>query len=338
MVTNAAARIRRFEVSPSLFRTIAITTASALWLIVVSGATVRLTGSGLGCEAWPGCQPGQPFPEKDFHSFIEFGNRLVGGIVIVTTLVAALAAFRVPSLPRWVRWTASASFSGLSRRRRSVPSPFASTSTRTWSCPTSCCRPWSSAPLSSWSWQRSEPSAAPCVRRCRGSSASPRLRRRLDVSSCWSRAPSRPRRARIGDSSDVRRLWRLEEAVLAHAVGTAVFGLCFAFMLGYLVSRRSSAPRLLWLALGVLGLVCLQILIGAVQYHSHLPWWLVLIHVVIAASSGLASSPWPHCSSARRRSLSAQRTGEGVWGTGGRPAEIDCHRGGRAPVSSSGRR
>ena len=277
MVTNAAARIRRFEVSPSLFRTIAITTASALWLIVVSGATVRLTGSGLGCEAWPGCQPGQPFPEKDFHSFIEFGNRLVGGIVIVTTLVAALAAFRVPSLPRWARWTALGVFSELSRRRRSVPSPFASISTRTWSCPTSCCRPWSSAPLSSWSWQRSEPSAAPCVRRCRGSSASPRSRRRLDVSSCWSPAPSRPRRAPIPATPPTCAVSggsRRPSSPTRSA--RRVFGLCFAFMLGYLVSRRSSAPRLLWLALGVLGLVCLQILIGAVQYHSHLPWWLVL--------------------------------------------------------------
>ena len=87
-----------------------------------------------------------------------------------------------------------------------------------------------------------------------------------------------------GDSTKVHRLWRLQDAVFAHAVGTAIFGLCFAFMLGYLVSRRSSAPRLLWLALAVLGLVGVQILIGAIQYHTHLPWWLVLIHVATAAS------------------------------------------------------
>jgi heme A synthase len=55
-------------------------------------------------------------------------------------------------------------------------------------------------------------------------------------------------------------------------------------MLGYLVSRRSVAPRLLWLALCVLALVGAQILIGAVQYHSHLPWWLVLIHIATAVS------------------------------------------------------
>ena len=112
MVTNAAARIRSFEISPSVFRTLAITAATGLWLIVVTGATVRLTGSGLGCESWPGCEAGRPFPENGNHSFIEFGNRLVGGLVIVATLVTALAAFRVHALPRWARWTAVGVFAG----------------------------------------------------------------------------------------------------------------------------------------------------------------------------------------------------------------------------------
>ena len=112
MVTNAAARIRSFEISPSVFRTLAITAATGLWLIVVTGATVRLTGSGLGCESWPGCEAGRPFPENGIHSFIEFGNRLVGGLVIVATLVTALAAFRVHALPRWARWTAVGVFAG----------------------------------------------------------------------------------------------------------------------------------------------------------------------------------------------------------------------------------
>ena len=49
----------------------------ALWLIISTGAVVRLTRSGLGCEHWPGCEPGQPFPEKDYHAYIEFGNRMV---------------------------------------------------------------------------------------------------------------------------------------------------------------------------------------------------------------------------------------------------------------------
>src|SRR2546429_8957048 len=95
-----AARLRTFEISPSLFRTLALATAGILYVIVVTGATVRLTGSGLGCEHWPGCQAGQPFPEKGYHSYIEFGNRLVGGVTIALTLVAALRALRVRAPPR----------------------------------------------------------------------------------------------------------------------------------------------------------------------------------------------------------------------------------------------
>ena len=47
-----------------------------LILIVATGATVRLTGSGLGCEHWPGCQA-HHFEPKSYHSYIEFGNRVV---------------------------------------------------------------------------------------------------------------------------------------------------------------------------------------------------------------------------------------------------------------------
>jgi cytochrome c oxidase assembly protein subunit 15 len=285
MVTNAAARIRSFDISPSLFRTLTITSATALWLIVVTGATVRLTSSGLGCESWPGCQAGQPFPEKDFHSFIEFGNRLVGGIVIVATLIAALAAFRVPALPRYARWTAVGVFLGTLAQ-----APLGYLTVRFHLNPYLVI---SHFLLSAVVLGAAVVLVVAALGTERGSVASlvPRELRLAAVAAAAGclvllvtgtvATASGPH---PGDSSDVRRLWRLQDAVAAHAVGTAVFGLCFAFMLGYLVSRRSRAPRLLWLALGVLGLVGVQIVIGAVQYHTHLPWWLVLVHVATAVS------------------------------------------------------
>ena len=46
-------RLRSLTVSPATFAWIAYAALAALFLIVVSGATVRLTGSGLGCENWP---------------------------------------------------------------------------------------------------------------------------------------------------------------------------------------------------------------------------------------------------------------------------------------------
>ena len=54
----------------------ALANAVMLVLIVATGATVRLTGSGLGCEHWPGCAP-HHFEPKSFHSYIEFSNRVL---------------------------------------------------------------------------------------------------------------------------------------------------------------------------------------------------------------------------------------------------------------------
>ena len=53
---------------------------------------------------------------------------------------------------------------------------------------------------------------------------------------------------------------------------------------GYLAARRSAAPRLFRAALVVLALLLLQVGLGELQYHTHLPWGLVLVHVALAAT------------------------------------------------------
>jgi heme A synthase len=55
-------------------------------------------------------------------------------------------------------------------------------------------------------------------------------------------------------------------------------------LLGYLASRRERSPRLFALALGVFGLLVVQMAIGETQYRTHLPWPLVLVHVGVAAA------------------------------------------------------
>src|SRR5262249_42420327 len=67
-------------------------------------------GSGLGCEHWPGCEP-HHFEPKSFHSYIEFGNRVVAFFTILATLVTAIAAFLAPTASR-VRWLAVVVFLG----------------------------------------------------------------------------------------------------------------------------------------------------------------------------------------------------------------------------------
>src|SRR3954447_22816729 len=74
-----------------------------LVLIVASGATVRVTGSGLGCEHWPGCTPTR-FTPKGYHSYVEFGNRVVAALTVVATLVLAVASI-VARRSRALAWT-----------------------------------------------------------------------------------------------------------------------------------------------------------------------------------------------------------------------------------------
>src|SRR3954468_11694352 len=106
------ASARGFEVSDRRFRELAIAGAAMLLVVVATGATVRLTASGLGCEHWPGCQPGQPFPERGIHSYVEFGNRVVAFVRIVATLLSGRASVFVAGLPRWVKTLAWLTFAG----------------------------------------------------------------------------------------------------------------------------------------------------------------------------------------------------------------------------------
>ena len=101
----------RGPVAPVRFPRIATASVVALGLVVTSGAFVRLTGSGLGCDNWPRCGD-TPFHAKDFHAMVEFGNRVVALVGILAALVTWLASRRVDGLDRWVRRTALAAFVG----------------------------------------------------------------------------------------------------------------------------------------------------------------------------------------------------------------------------------
>lgn len=64
--------------------------------IIVTGAVVRLTGSGLGCPTWPQCVEGSYTPtsrqEEEFHKFIEFGNRLLTFVLAAIAIAVIFAA------------------------------------------------------------------------------------------------------------------------------------------------------------------------------------------------------------------------------------------------------
>ena len=65
-------------------------------LIVVTGGAVRLTASGLGCPTWPRCTESSyvPHGELGLHGAIEFGNRMLTGLVTAVAVLCILAAWR----------------------------------------------------------------------------------------------------------------------------------------------------------------------------------------------------------------------------------------------------
>jgi cytochrome c oxidase assembly protein subunit 15 len=79
--------------TPRTYRRVAEVALAALTLIVFTGAAVRLTGSGLGCPDWPKCYGGVA-PPLETHAWIEYGNRLISGLVGLAAVAAGALAWR----------------------------------------------------------------------------------------------------------------------------------------------------------------------------------------------------------------------------------------------------
>jgi len=85
------------QISPQRYRRIAIAVLVALAIIIVTGAAVRLTNSGLGCDDWPNCSSERFVDVSSKHAAIEQINRLFTGVVGFAAIAAVLGAFlRVP--------------------------------------------------------------------------------------------------------------------------------------------------------------------------------------------------------------------------------------------------
>ncbi|HEY2552972.1 MAG TPA: COX15/CtaA family protein [Streptosporangiaceae bacterium] len=85
--------------SPALLRRVALAGLLASALIILTGAAVRLSQSGLGCPDWPACTASAPGPgdatgSSLLHEWIEFGNRLVTVAIFVIAVVVSVVTWR----------------------------------------------------------------------------------------------------------------------------------------------------------------------------------------------------------------------------------------------------
>lgn len=90
------------------FKAIMVTSVITLTvsvLIIVTGGIVRVTGSGLGCPTWPRCTADSlsATPELGLHGIIEYGNRLLTGVLSFTVVALLLAVlFQKHTPPRLI--------------------------------------------------------------------------------------------------------------------------------------------------------------------------------------------------------------------------------------------
>ena len=89
------------------FRALAIASAVATFLLVVAGAVVRVSGSGLGCgNDWPLCH-GALIPLFDLHTFIEWNHRLLASLVSFLSIATMITGWVALRKQRGLAWLAT---------------------------------------------------------------------------------------------------------------------------------------------------------------------------------------------------------------------------------------
>ena len=271
-----------------------------LVIIVASGATVRLTGSGLGCPEWPTCTTQHALPQS-YHSYIEFGNRGVSAVTIFTTLALAVMAWLTRGLGRRGRRLATAVFVGtLAQAPLGAITVYYDLNPYLVITPLLLSFTLVSLAvltlLEASRLVRGKGTPLPAIARIGGLVLVAAVTV-LAVSGTASTAAGRfP-----GSSGTqvVPRLGTFYPAVYWHVRAVAAFGIVFLALAAWAWTRRNSYPWLLRGCAGLLAILAVQMTIGEVQYRTYgdVPWWLVLLHVAAAATLvawtvGLAARLW----------------------------------------------
>ncbi len=283
----------RLAVTPMQFRLVAYITLGALSLIVLTGAAVRLTGSGLGCPNWPKCYGGT-LPPLQTHALIEFGNRAISGLVGVLTVATFALVFLRRPFRRDLAWlsatlplgvVAQAVLGGFTVREHLAPGfvmghfclsmlILIGAVALAWkSAHEPGTRPRSSDRVSVWSVRALAPLGAATIALGTGATAA------------GPHAGGSPgqRIHRLTFKGGDTLTWMIHQhATMAALCGVAVIGVWL------LLRHRGGFERALEPITVVGVLMAAQGLVGSVQYELKLPTDMVWVHVSLATATWLA--------------------------------------------------
>lgn len=272
--------------TPAQYRRLAYGALGALMLIVLTGAIVRLTDSGLGCPDWPKCY-GKALPPLSGHAVIEYSNRVISGVVSLIAVLAFAAAFRRRPFRRDLAWLAAtlplgvlaqAVLGGFTVREHLAPGfVMAHFSLSMIVLIGAVALAWRSAHEPGWRPPARDRLAVWSARGLLPLGA-------LTIFAGTAATAAGPHSGGI-TGQHVHRLTfegrdTLSWVVHRHATIAAVFGV--AVIAVWLLHRRRSVPHT-FEPLTLLGLLlAAQGLVGSVQYELHLPGDMVWVHVLLA--------------------------------------------------------
>ena len=301
--SSALPRWRALTLSPAAFRRVALAAVTTLVLIVASGATVRLTGSGLGCPPVTvdvsACV--KAYGARGYHADIEYVNRVVSGLTVIVAFVLAAAAWRTRSLGRRAKWLATGAFLGTFAQ-----APLGALTVHYHLNPYLVISHLLVALLAlalgvlvlleGTRLVRGGGSALPGLARAGGATLLAAVAV-LVVSGTLSTAAGRFPGS--SGSQVVERIWIFHSAVYWHVRAVAVFGVVFLVLAAWAWRRRARFPWLVRGCAGLLTILLAQMAIGELQYRTYgsVPWGVVMLHVAVAAvlfawTVGLVARLW----------------------------------------------
>ena len=266
---------------PSGFRTLTLVALAGLWVIVPSGAFVRLTASGLGCPDWPLCNGGI-VPAAAGHAWIEYSNRILSALVMAVSVFTWISSRRLAGRPVALRrWSGAIALATVGQvplgaitvafdlHPLLVASHFLLSMIALGSGTVLALRASDHARGARRGWDRRLGPLAAVTAAALGT---------VLVTGVLVTAAG----PHSGDAEAIRRFGRLDHAAYVH-VRAVIALVIVALALVALTWRSGAADRLTRrMGLALVPLLGIQIALGEYQYRHHLPWGVVVAHVSVA--------------------------------------------------------